>query len=89
VGEIVVTNVSNETLPAPVSLVLWPRIVGQKMVEPRPSGFTTQLWSKPYFDLPVGQSFDPGESVRIAVRLLNDEQPVEFGTMLFAGPGDR
>lgn len=89
VGTLVVTNVSSEKLPAPVSLVLWPRIIGQKLVEPRPSGFTIGPWSKPYFDLPVGESFDPGESIRIPVRLVNDRQPVEFGTVLLAGPGKR
>jgi hypothetical protein len=92
VGLVTVTNVSRARLAAPVSLVLWPWISGVEISWPKPSGFTVLSgpWPRPYFDLPVGESFDPGESVQVRVHLRNaSHQSVELRAMLFAGGGDR
>jgi hypothetical protein len=92
VGRITITNISKAKLVAPVSLAAWPWYTDEEMIEPRPSDFTvlTKWFSRPYFDLPVHESLDPGESVSLDVRLRNpNHSPVEFRAMLFAGPGDR
>jgi hypothetical protein len=92
VGAVTIRNVSTVALPSPVTLVLWPRILGTKIVQPKPSGYTllSQRWPRPYFELPVGRALEPGESAELRIRLHNPgHQPLEFGCGLYAGEGER
>jgi hypothetical protein len=88
---ITVTNLSLNSLPAPLSLVL-ASPYGQKIAEPPPNGMACRGEGPPrvFYDLDIGDGLAPGDSVEFRFALeMRYNQKVSLAAKLLSGSGVR
>jgi hypothetical protein len=87
-----VTNISDSTLTAPLSLALNVGPSPVRIQEPLPAGVTCELNppGRGYFDLPVGSGLAPSDSVEVVLKVGNPNRDViTVNPVLYSGSGSR